>query len=565
MLLSLVVSLQVAAAPLTTLAETSGWTRTGRYEEVEQLCASFPKRYPGKVRCETFGTTPLGRKMLALVAGTPKKPVVLLQGGIHAGEIDGKDAGFWLLREVLDGKVAPGVLDAITLVFVPVFNVDGHERFGPQQRPNQRGPEEGGWRVTSQNLNLNRDYLKADAPEMGALLGLLHRFEPVLYVDLHVTDGAKFQHDVSITFEPRRVGDEGVRTWGRTLEQDVFSTLKAEGHLPVDFYPSFENDDDPQSGFASGVAPPRFGTAYWALQNRFGMLVETHSWRPYAHRVKTTFDVCAALLEQAKLHARDWQDAMVRADAGAKQLAGKTVALSWEPTGRGETIEFLGYEYVRAPSEVSGKPWVQYDESKPQVWKVPLIDELAPAVSVTAPKGYFVSASAVSVVKPRLLAHHLSFTVLDKPLRGRAVEGFRVDPIVYRGGSYEGHQVLLVKGAWSPRTEDLAVGSLWVPVDQLHALSVLELFEPLAPDSLAAWGFFNAHLEQKEYLEDYVTEAFAREQLKNPAVKAEFDAAVTDGGLGKDADARLRFFAKRHPSWDARLGLLPVFRSEQAP
>ncbi|HEY1086205.1 MAG TPA: M14 family zinc carboxypeptidase, partial [Archangium sp.] len=135
----LLLALLTAAPPLTTVAEESGWLRTGRYEEVERLCAAFPKRYPGKVKCERFGVTPLGRPMLMLVASadgvfTPeqarakKRPVLLVQGGIHAGEIDGKDAGFWLLRELLEGKVAPKSLSAVTLVFVPVFNVDGHER-----------------------------------------------------------------------------------------------------------------------------------------------------------------------------------------------------------------------------------------------------------------------------------------------------------------------------------------------------------------------------------------------------------------------------------------------------
>ena len=305
----------MASAPLTTVAEQSGWLTTGRFAEVERLCAAFPKKYPGRVKCERFGLTPLGRPMLMVVASadgtfTPeatqarKRPVVLLQGGIHAGEIDGKDAGFWLLRELLEGKVAPGSLAAVTLVFVPVFNVDGHERFGQNQRPNQRGPEQTGWRVTSQNLNLNRDYAKADAPEMVAMLRLLHRFAPVMYVDLHVTDGAKFQHDLSVVFEPQRVGSLAMQAHGRELRRALFAKLEAQGHRPVDFYPAFDEPDDPMSGFSSGWPPPRFGTAYWALNHRFGVLVETHSWKPYGVRVKATFDACVGLLGEAASHGR---------------------------------------------------------------------------------------------------------------------------------------------------------------------------------------------------------------------------------------------------------------------
>ncbi len=188
---SLLLASAQAATPLTTIAEQSGFKKTGRYEEVEKLCQAFQKNYPKEVRCMEFGRTPENRPMLALLvtrssAFTPAQvakqalPVTLIQGGIHAGEIDGKDAGFLALREILDNKVAPHVLDKQVLLFVPVFNIDGHERFGAWNRPNQRGPEEMGWRTTAQNFNLNRDYVKADAPEMQAMLKLINTWDPLL-------------------------------------------------------------------------------------------------------------------------------------------------------------------------------------------------------------------------------------------------------------------------------------------------------------------------------------------------------------------------------------------------
>ena len=570
------VSALLAAAPLTTVAEQSGWIQTGRYDEVERLCAAFPRRYPGKVKCERFGVTPEGRAMWMLIASadgvfTPeqvrarRRPVVMLQGGIHAGEIDGKDAGFWLLREVLDGKVARQSLSAVTLVFVPVFNVDGHERFGPNHRPNQRGPEQMGWRVTSQNLNLNRDYVKADAPEMVAMLGLMHRFEPVLFVDLHVTDGAKFQHDVSVTFEPQRLGPPALQAFGRTLRHALFPRLEAQGHLPVGFYPSFDDADDPQSGFTAGWPPPRFGNAYWALQHRFGVLVETHSWKPYAQRVKATFDVCAGLLEEATAHAADWLAAAQQADLDATRLAGTDVVLMSEATKKGEPIDFQGYAFTRTRSEVSGKQWVQYDETTPQVWKIPLRDELEPALIIRAPlAGYLIPAAQAAVVGSRLQAHALRFEVLKKAKLQLAVEHMVIDAKL-RPTSYEGRTTVEVSGRWTKATEDLQPGSLFVPIAQPHAELVMQLLEPTAPDSLVAWGFFNAHLEQKEYLEDYLTEPFAREQLKILTVKAAFDERLKDPNFAKDPEARLRFFERRHPSFDPRQNLVPIYRVDLTP
>ena len=227
-LLSLACAMPCFAAELSTVSERSGFTKTGRYDEVIALCDAFAKAYPDAVRCDRFGTTPEGRPMQLLVvsksgAMTPEQarerglPVLLVQGGIHAGEIDGKDAGFLLLRELLDGSAAPGALDKLVLLFVPVFNVDGHERFGRWNRPNQRGPEEMGWRTTAQNYNLNRDYMKADAPEMQAMLRLVDAWDPIVTMDLHVTDGAKFEHDVSITGEPVNSGDPELRRAGRAL------------------------------------------------------------------------------------------------------------------------------------------------------------------------------------------------------------------------------------------------------------------------------------------------------------------------------------------------------------
>jgi len=297
-----------AAPSLVSLAEKTEWKQTGRYAEAVELCRAFPKVFPGKAKCEPFGKSPEGREMVSLIVSengalTPqsarekKHTVLVFQGGIHAGEIDGKDAGFVALRELLS---KPGSLSKITIVFVPVFNVDGHERFGRWNRPNQVGPEEMGWRTTAQNLNLNRDYMKAESPEMAAMLGLLLKWDPELYVDLHVTDGADFQVQVSLTVLPSRVGPEPLVSAGAALRSSLIERMEKRGHKAVDFYPSFRKDDDPTSGFEEGSAPLRFSHAYWAAHNRLGLLVETHSWKDYATRVKLTHDSILEAVELAK-------------------------------------------------------------------------------------------------------------------------------------------------------------------------------------------------------------------------------------------------------------------------
>jgi hypothetical protein len=564
---------------LTTVAERNGFARTGRYEEVIALCDAFAARYPKRVRCIELGTTPEGRPMKALIvtdsgtfepaaARTAGLPVVLIQGGIHAGEIDGKDAGFWALREVLEGKAASGALRKQILVFVPVFNIDGHERFKAWNRPNQNGPAEMGWRTTSQNYNLNRDYAKAESPEMQAMLALVNAWDPLAVIDLHTTDGAKFEHDISIMVEPIDAGDPLLRSAGRALRDGTLAYLAKRGSLPVPFYPSFVENDNPASGFVHGVSPPRFSTGYFYLRNRLGMLVETHSWKDYPTRVRINRNTVVAVLELIARDGARWRALANEADRAASALAGQAVALDYTTTERSRTIEFRGYAYTRTPSEISGALMTRYDDTKPQVWKVPLRDEIVPGRTVNAPKaGYLVPAAHAQMTAKKLETHGIAFQRLDRAHESARVESFRADTTKFSAGTVEGRHRLTVEGRWSSDTRSLATGALFVPIAQPKARLIMALLEPQAPDSILAWGGFNNAFERKEYMEDYVAEEVAREMLaKDPALRAAFDKRVKeDAEFAKNPAARLDFFYQRHSAWDERFNLYPVFRTDTAP
>jgi hypothetical protein len=579
-LLTTIATPAFAADPaLTTLSERSGFLRTGRYDEVVALCSAFAQRYPDAVRCIDFGTTPEGRPMKALVASrsgalTPEAaherglPVLLIQGGIHAGEIDGKDAGFLALRQALDGEAAPGALEKLVWVFVPVFNIDGHERFGRWNRPNQRGPEEMGWRTTAQNYNLNRDYMKADAPEMRAMLALVQAWDPIASIDLHVTDGAKFEHDVSIQVEPVNSGDADMRKAGRALRDDTVAMLAGQGSLPLAFYPSFVESDDPRSGFMDAVATPRFSHGYYQLRNRYGMLVETHSWKDYPTRVRITRNTIVDLLELATRDGAGWLKLARAADARAEKIGGKLVPLDYAATGKVRTIDFRGYEYTRTPSEISGALMTRYDESKPQIWKLPLRDEVLPSVTVVAPKGGYIVPSAYAAwIADILKVHGIEYRTLGHGVDKAKVETFRATRTGFADHSIEGHQRLTLQGSWKPETRDIDAGSLFVPIAQPKARLAMGLLEPMAPDAYVQWGEFNNDFERKEYMEAYVAEDVAREMLKaDPELKAQFEQRLkNDLAFARDPQARLEFFARRHPSWDQRYNLYPVLRVATVP
>lgn len=577
-MLAPLLAVALAAAPdLTTTAERTGFESTGRYDEAVRLCHALERAFPGRARCFAFGTTPEGREMVALAASADgvldpqsararRRPVVLVQGAIHAGELDGKDAGLITVRDLLARGGGP--LARVTLVLVPVLNVDGHERFGPHQRPNQRGPAEGGWRATAQNLNLNRDFAKADAPETRAALRLLGAWDPLVYADLHVTDGAMFEQDVAVLVDPRFAGDDGLRAEGTALSEALLERLGRAGHLPVDFYPSFEREDDPRSGFARSVMPPRFASAYWAARNRFGILVEAHSWRTYRERVRTAADFLSALLELAAERGSRWREAIDRADDAATRLAGTEIALAWAPGEHARTVPFRGYAYAREPSPVSGQLATRYDETRPARWDLPLREDLRPTVRTRLPRGGWIVPPAVATwMREKLALHGVAFEPLAAAHRHVDVEAFRCGEVRFRPEPYEGRQTVAVKGAWAREVRDVAAGALYVPVAQAQARLAAQLLEPEGPDSFLAWGFMNAIFERKEYLEPYVAEDFAQQLLaRDPATRAEFERRLAeDPGFAKDPQARLEFFYRRHPAWDEAYRLYPVLRVEAHP
>jgi hypothetical protein len=335
----------------------------------------------------------------------------------------------------------------------------------------------------------------------------------------------------------------------------------------VDFYPDLVRPDDPTSGFVASAYPPRFSTGYWPLRNRFALLVETHSWKDYPTRVRVTHRILVTLAEMAATHSAEWLRLARGADQRASQIGGQDVAIDFQTGPETTTIEFRGYAYTREPSAVSGALVTRYDPSRPQVWRVPFRPNVVPRTTVAAPRaGYIVPAAHAGWVGEKLAQHGIRFETLDQPLVQRDLETFRAERVEFAAAPFEGHQTATLTGNWRAERRDVAIGSLFVPIAQPNARVVMGLLEPQAPDSLAAWGFFNGAFERKEYMEAYVAEQVAADMLKDPAVAAEFQKRLAeDAEFARSPQARLDFFYRRHPSFDERLNLYPIYRIAAAP
>lgn len=581
-------SISAHANDWATLAEAAQFKTTPSYADTRAYLERLAAAAPGTLHLTRFGVSPEGRDLILVVAAsggefTPEaarksgKEIVFVQAGIHAGEIEGKDAGLMLLRDLsVTGKL-PHLLDHAILLYAPIFNVDGHENSSAYNRINQNGPAQMGFRANAQNLNLNRDYLKADAPEMRDWLKLWNDWLPDLLVDVHTTDGADYRYDLTWYTEDWGPLDAGVKAWQDTaLKKRVFPLVEKHSFFDSDPlvekhahllspYLDLKDHRDIGKGIDNFGSGTRFATGYVALQNRAAVLVETHMLKSYETRVRVTYDLIAQILDDLRTHPGELRKAVEAADRNTIARAGQpgpTLPILFAPSDKSEPFKLKGVADTHTASEISGDIWTQYDPAKPKDMEIPYWRDLVVKESVPLPAAYLIPAGWPQIIE-KLREHGLRIETTTRPLR-LDVQDYQVSDPHWATAPFEG-RLMLEKFEVKPEaaTQEFPPGSAMVVLDQRAANVAVNLLEPRAPDSLLRWGFFNAIFEQKEYADERVLEHLAREMLaRDPALKSEFDARLkNDPAFAADAHARLEFFYRRSP-WYARqhVGRYPVVR-----
>ena len=488
----------------------------------------------------------------------PEKPVFLVQAGIHSGEIDGKDAGLMLLRDICF-RHKGSLIDQVNVVFIPVLNADGHERSSPFSRPNQRGPLNQGWRNTAQNLNLNRDYMKADAPEMRGLLGLFNKYNPTLYMDLHVTDGMDYAYDITYGFHGWNglyADSPHIGSWlDTTFRPAADAALTANGHIPGPLI--FERDNgDLSKGLDLYKFAPRFSNAYGDLRRVPSVLVENHSLKPYRQRVLGTYVLLEASL---KMLAKDGASlkAAINAD---RALRPTTLEANWktkaDPLWR---FDFKTIAGAKSASAASGGETMHWTGGAGPIVNLPVYGS-EPGARLQVAKAYWVPATKSDIIA-RLKAHGIIMETL------KTSQNVDVDMIRFAGfkinAPSEGHFPTTATGmTHEKRQEPFPPGSVRISTDQpLGALAAM-LLEPEGEDSFFAGGFFPEILQRVEYMEPYAIAPMADDMLaKDPKLKAEFEAKLkSDASFAASPLRRLEFFYERSPFYDQRYLLYPIGR-----
>jgi len=557
-----------------THAESTDYRETPNYDDT----IAFARRLAHAssiIEYEGFGFSGQGRELPLIIASetgtfTPVaaksegKAVVLIQACIHSGEPDGKDAGFALLRDIAITQTVTGILNNVVLLFIPIYNTDGHERSSPYNRINQNGPVDMGWRTTSTYQNLNRDYIKADTPETRAWLNLWHQWQPDLFIDCHVTDGADYRCNITYHHEHHDGVDGAVLEWERDVfDAKVKSATEAAGNV-ISWYLEFIDNRDLELGTRDFNGSPRFSTGYVPLRNRPGILIETHMIKDYRSRVMGTYDFLKAALievnrdpERLRQIGREADERTV--DAGKAYDPGASFPIDFELTDEATPFALKAFNYETEQSDVSGDLRVVYGR-EPLDLTVPMYQTFRVKTAVAPPLRYIVPAQWTDVIDV-LKAHGVRMKTLAA-FRSLEVESYRFTNVIWPSEPFEGRHMPHFDVEPTVETRSFPPGSKIVPMSQTLGRVILNLLEPHAPDSLARWGFFNAIFEEKEYAEHYVLEALAREMMANdPALEHEFrQLLASDPEFAASPSARLRFFYRRSPYWDPQMNLYPVGR-----
>jgi len=533
-----------------TPAEAADFKTTPRYSEVktwlERLAAASPL-----LTIHSFGRTGEGRDLLYVRAskGGATKPVVLVQAGIHSGEIDGKDAGLMLLRDIaLRGK--DHLLDRVDLVFVPIYNIDGHEQLSAWNYPHLRGPAEKGRDSNARNINLNRDYSKADAPETRAMIGLLRELDPLLYVDCHVSEGFDMQYDVTFTYagwgtyaRHRATADWLQGRFGPAVAQAL---IKA-GHTPT-IYPSPIDTREPTKGIRYSPEGPRYSTGYGDFISVPTVLVENHMLKPYRQRVLGTYVLLEAALKIAATDA----DRIAAAKATDRASRPSNLLTRWAPTPQpiGWVERFKGVAFDTYLSPASGRleqRWL----GRPITFRMPIIGQ-QPTESVRLPKAWWVPAAQAEVLD-RLRLHGIAFETIETPQTLQLDQVRLVEPKLLQPN--EGRVPMTATFVHAVGEQLLPAGSVRVPADQPNGLLAAALLEPESQDSFLAWGFFPEMLAPAPSTDAFVLAALGERLLAtDPALKATFEAKLrAEPAFAADPNARLAWFYERagpgHPYW----------------
>ncbi len=449
------------------------------------------------------------------------KIVVLVNNGIHPGEPDGIDASVRLAQSYLNGKkVLP---DNVVICIIPVYNIDGSLKRGCCSRANQMGPESYGFRGNAKNLDLNRDFIKADAFNTRSFISIFREWDPEILIDTHVSDGADYQYTMTlISTQHNKLGGPVGTFLKNEMTPALFKMMKAAGHEMSPYVNTAKYDDSPENGIFGFLETPRFASGYAALFQCMSFVLETHMLKPFASRVTETQILIEFIITYTSNNSKQIIDARNK----SKQLikSQKDFVLTWQlDSSQFETINFNGYEATYRESKVTGQQQLYFNRNRPYTRPVKFYDTYKPAVTVTSPE-FYILPQAWNEIAELLQLNKVTMTrlVSDTVIE---TENYYISDFKTAKDPYEGHYLHNSTVVTSQKQKiHYFKGDFIIPVNQDCNRYIVETLEPTAPDSWFNWGFFDAILQQKEWFSAYVFDEMAEKLLnENPSLKTDFE------------------------------------------
>ncbi len=485
------------------------------------------------------------------------KVVILINNGIHPGEPDGIDASMILARDIVSKKLK--LPDNVALAFIPVNNIGGCLNRGSYSRANQNGPLEYGFRGNAQNLDLNRDFTKCDSKEARSFAQIFHFLNPDILIDNHVSDGADYQHTMTLlTSQYDKLGAT-LGGWLRDKFEPQLYKGMSEKNWDMVPYVSFETSS-PDRGMVMFYDPPRYSSGYAALFQTIGFVPETHMLKPFRGRVLSTYDFMHTVIDRSSANAVELIEQ--RKKAKAEIIARTSFPLRWTlDTTKNSFVTFKGYEQANKPSDATGLNRMYYDRSKPFTRQIKFYNTFKDADIVNAPKAYIIPQGWSAVVDLLKLNNvdvqqFLKDTMIN-------VEAYRIDDYRSAPRPYEKHHRNSgVKATVMQQKIKFLKGDYFIPMNQPANRYLVEMLEPTGDDSFFTWNFFDAVLQQKEGYSDYRWEDLAAEVLKNdPEIKKKLEEKkLADPKLASNGSAQLDFIYKNSPYYEPGHNRYPVYR-----
>ena len=589
LLITIVICASGLTQNITTKFEQSNGKQSPTYNEIIDWWQKLDL-LSGKVKMLTMGMTDAGYPLHLVVVSNNgdynfdnihknNKRIILINNGIHPGEPDGIDASMLLARDIVEAsnktKPSPpwrgeestlikkttgvGLPDNVVLAIIPVYNIGGCLNRSANYRIDQNGPEEKGFRGNSQNLDLNRDFIKCDTKEARSFTEIFHLLDPDIFIDNHVSDGADYQHVMTLlSSQHNKLGGAMGEFMNKQFEPGLFTLMKEKGYDLVPYVNAF--GDTPEEGWSAFWDSPRYSSGYATLWQTFAFVPETHMLKSYNQRVKATYALLQCLIDFTAKNSTIIKQLRVETKEVVKKQT--EFPISWLlDKSQSITVTYKGYAAGRKPSEVSGLPRLYYDRSKPFEKQVPVYNYykaqtfIQKPAAFIIPQGWWKVADLLKLNKVEMTAFKKDTTI--------EVEVYHIDDYKTTTRQYEMHHlnsdVKISKGLQKMKFHK---GDYYIPMNQVANRFLMETLEPQAEDSYFSWNYFDAILGQKEGFSGYSFEDIAAEFLKNnPEINAKLQQRrATDTTFAKSAGAQLNFVFQHSPYFEPVNLRYPVYR-----